>query len=89
MPTYLEKAAEVAYSKFNENLIGCCEDRWQETDESFKLRLIESIEAVLKFLREPNEIQYNALCATNKTWKELSSREVWQIYIDALVNEKC
>lgn len=85
MPTPLELAAEVAYNKFNENLIGCCEPTWQETDESFKLRMIESLAAALTFLKEPNEIQYDALCATGKMWKELSSKEVWVIYIGALL----
>lgn len=88
MPTPLELAAETAYNKFNENLIGCCEPTWQETDESFKLRMVESIQAALKYLREPNQIQYDALTNTGKSWKELRSYEVWTIYIDALVN-KC
>lgn len=87
MPTPLEQAAEAAYNKFNDNLIGCCEPTWQETDESFKLRMVESIQAALMQLREPNKAQYNALVKTNKMWKELSSHDVWTIYIDTLVNE--
>lgn len=87
MPTHLELAAEVAYTKFNENLIGCCEPTWQETDESFKLRMVESLEAALKFLREPNQAQYNALCATGKSWRDQTSYGVWTTYIDALVNK--
>lgn len=88
MSKALELAAEAAYNKFNENLIGCCEPTWQETDKSFKLRMIESLVAALTFLREPSPEQYHALCATNKIWNELNSYQVWTIYIDALVNEK-
>lgn len=85
MPTQLELAAKAAYEKFNENLIGCCEPSWEETDESFKLRMVESLAAALLFLREPSSIQYDALCATGKSWKEQTSYGVWTIYIDALV----
>lgn len=88
MPTHLELAAEAAYNKFNENLIGCCEPTWQETDESFKLRMVESLAEALKFLRQPNQIQYDALINTGRAWKELSSYQVWTTYIDALVNER-
>jgi len=86
MPTHLERIAEQVYNKWNENLIGCCEPTWAETDESFKLRFVESIVEMLKAIREPNQFQYDALCATGKMWKELSGYEVWTTYIDALVN---
>jgi hypothetical protein len=85
MPTHIELAAKAAYEKFNENLIGCCEPTWEETDESFKLRMVESLVAALLFLREPVEIQYDALCATEKLWREQNSYGVWTTYIDALV----
>lgn len=85
MSTHLELAAKAAYEKFNENLIGCCEPTWEETDESFKLRMVESLAAALLFLREPNAIQYDALCATGKSWREQTSHGVWTTYIDALV----
>jgi hypothetical protein len=85
MTTALEQAAKAAYEKFNENLIGCCEPSWEETDESFKLRMVESLAAALIFLREPNHAQYDALCATGKSWKEQNSYGVWTTYIDALV----
>lgn len=85
MPTQLELAAEAAYNKFNENLIGCCEPTWKETDESFKLRMIESLVAALLYLREPSDKQYYSLCDTGKMWKELNSYAVWTIYIDALI----
>jgi len=84
MPTHLELAAKAAYEKFNEGL-ECCEPTWEETDESFKLRMVESLAAALKYLREPNEAQYNALCATGLSWKEQTSRGVWTTYIDTLV----
>lgn len=87
MPTNLERVAEQVYSKWNENLIGCCEPTWAETDESFKVRFLESIIEMLKVIREPNDAQYNALCSTDKMWKELSSRTVWQIYIDTLIKD--
>jgi hypothetical protein len=85
MPTHLELAAKAAYEKFNENLIGCCEPSWEETDESFKLRMVESLAAALTFLREPSQIQHDALSATGKMWKNQTSYGVWTTYIDALV----
>lgn len=88
MPTQLELAAKAAYEKFNENQIGCCEVSWEETDESFKLDMIESISAALKYLREPKEVQTDALERTGKMYKDNSSYGIWTTYIDALLNEK-
>lgn len=85
MPTHLELAAKAAYEKFNENLIGCCEPTWEETDESFKLRMVESLAAALIFLRELNEVQTNALERTGVMYKDNSSYGIWTTYIDALV----
>lgn len=42
---------------------------------------------VLEVVREPNEAQYNALCATNKLWRDLSSFDVWRVFVDAILNE--
>lgn len=39
--------------------------------------------AAIAAMREPTQAQYEALSATNKMWRELDSRTVWQIYIDA------
>lgn len=39
--------------------------------------------AIIRAMREPTEAQYDALCATNKVWRELNSYIVWQTYIDA------
>lgn len=39
--------------------------------------------AAIAAMREPTEEQYDALCATDKMWRELTSRIVWQTYIDA------
>jgi hypothetical protein len=42
--------------------------------------------AAMEAMREPTEAQYEALSATNKTWRELTSRLVWQTYIDAALS---
>jgi hypothetical protein len=43
------------------------------------------VRAVLLAAREPTESQYDALCATDKMWRDLDSKTVWQTYIDALL----
>jgi hypothetical protein len=34
-------------------------------------------------MREATQEQYDALCATDKVWRDLDSKTVWQTYIDA------
>lgn len=88
MPTHLELAAKAAYEKFNENLIGCCEDSWEATDESFKLRMIESVAAALQYLREPADVMTTALSNCGIMYKDNSSYGIWTTYIDAILSEK-
>lgn len=45
------------------------------------------VRAILRAMREPAETQYDALCATDKMWREQTSEAVWKTYIDALLNE--
>ena len=52
-----------------------------------KLRCREAARAAILAMREPNEAQYDALCATNLMWRELNSLKVWQTYIDAALGE--
>jgi len=40
-------AAEAAYNKFNENLIGCCEPAWDGLSDDVKLRMQDSVRAAL------------------------------------------
>jgi hypothetical protein len=37
---------------------------------------------------EPTQAMYDALSATNKTWRELTSTEVYRVMISALSNEE-
>lgn len=37
----------------------------------------------IRAMREPTQEQYDALCATDKMWRELNSEVVWKTYIDA------
>lgn len=48
----------------------------------------ENARAAILAIREPDETQYAAICATGKMWRDLNSCAVWQLYIDALLNEK-
>ena len=45
----------------------------------------EIVAAILTAMREPTQEQYDALCATDKVWRELDSKTVWQTYVDALL----
>jgi hypothetical protein len=62
-----------------------------ESDEGFRyLPRAEArkvVRAVLHAMREPAQTQYDALCATDKMWREQTSEAVWKTYIDALLNE--
>lgn len=49
--------------------------------------LAELARAAIAAMREPNEAQYNALCATDKLWRDLNSYEVWTTYIDAVLKD--
>lgn len=44
---------------------------------------VGQVRAAIEAMREPTEAQYEALSATDKLWRELDSRTVWQTYIDA------
>lgn len=46
---------------------------------------MELARAAVTAMREPTGEMYKALCATNKMWKELTSRDVWQTYIDSIL----
>lgn len=46
------------------------------------------IMAVVKAMRDPTQAQYDALCATNKVWRDLDSLTIWQTYVDAIVGDK-
>lgn len=48
----------------------------------------EIVKAVVMAMREPTQAQYDALCATNKVWRDLDSLTVWQTYIDAITGGK-
>lgn len=50
--------------------------------------LHEIVRAVLLVMREPTEGQYEALCATDKLWRELDSATVWRTYIDHLLSDE-
>lgn len=39
--------------------------------------------AAIRAMREPTDQQYESLSATDKLWRELDSKTVWQTYIDA------
>lgn len=54
--------------------------------EPNKRILIAQAKAAICAMREPTEAQYNALSATNKLWRELTSYDVWTTYIDTVVN---
>lgn len=45
------------------------------------------LKRLLHAMREPTESQYDALCATDKMWREQTSETVWKTYIDALLTE--
>lgn len=81
----IERVAKATYENYFENLIGELEPSWEELPEDAKDRLRYSIKCGIKAMREPTEDQYNALCATDKMWKELDSKTVWQTYIDAVL----
>lgn len=59
----------------------------QQEWDSDKHYWIASVRAVLTAMREPTQAQYDALCATDKMWRELDSKTVWQTYIDALLSD--
>jgi hypothetical protein len=52
-------------------------------DDDLMAKYREAARDAIKVMREPSQEQYDALCATNKIWTELSSYEVWTTYIDA------
>ena len=58
--------------------------RWTESD---KEHYENAVRAMIGAMREPTEIQYNALSDTGKLWRDLNSYTVWTTYIDALINE--
>lgn len=58
-------------------------EEWSLSIDGAKKAAVAAIEA----MREPTDEQYSALCATNKIWRELDSRTVWQTYIDAATKD--
>lgn len=48
-----------------------------------KIMMREAAKAAIEAMREPTEVQYEALCATGLMWRDLNSTKVWQTYIDA------
>lgn len=73
-----------------------CEDRvYKGYNAETRERLLQlqmpnarrDVLAVLLAMREPTQAQYDALCATDKMWREQTSRTVWTTYIDAYLNE--
>lgn len=66
------------------------DDDWDDDDAIVDghVKPQAAVRAVLQAMREPAEVQYDALCATNKMWREQTSTTVWRTYIDALLDEK-
>lgn len=81
----IERCAKAAYEKFNENLIGCCEESWDKLEESFKLRMIEAQVAAIKSMREPTE-KMNIIVGPDMPAGG-SVIEVWQSVIDSILND--
>lgn len=77
MSEMIDRVAEAIYQSSFET------EEWAMTIGGARKAAIAAIEA----MREPTEAQYNALCATNKVWRELDSLTVWQTYIDAAAKE--
>lgn len=48
---------------------------------------VAQVRAVIAAMREPTESQYDALCRTDKMWREQTSETVWTTYIDALLED--
>lgn len=40
--------AVAAYNKFNKNLIGCCEEHWNDMPEDFRIRMCDAQKEALK-----------------------------------------
>jgi hypothetical protein len=78
--TKLEEVARAILVKWSEPSTADC-----ETIEQIASLLAR---AAVEALREPSEAQYDALCASDKPWRMLTSRMVWTIYIDAILNER-
>lgn len=51
-----ENMAKVAYERFHEGVVGCCEEPWELLPESFTERLIDAQESALKWLVEDSKI---------------------------------
>lgn len=75
-----EQIAKLARILFN-NL--CPGIRWTELDKEYYEK---AVRAMLAEMREPTEVQYNALSDKGKLWRDSSSYEVWTTYVDALLS---
>jgi hypothetical protein len=58
---------------------------WDGLSEDERAPWHSTVRAVLAAMREPTQAQYDALCATDKLWREQTSETVWKTYIDALL----
>lgn len=58
-----------------------------DTDLTDTQRAYAMAYIAVMLMRNPSGWQYAALCATDKMWRELDSKTVWQTYIDAILNE--
>lgn len=48
----------------------------------------EDVRAVIECLREMTPAMYEALSNKGKLWRDTTSRDVWETFIDGILNEK-
>lgn len=57
------------------------------SEMSALVRFDDARKAVLRDIKNPTESMLDAVSATGKMWRDLSSREVWQAMIDQAIKE--
>ena len=83
--TMIEKMAQAAYEKFNENQIGCCEPPWDELPPGFKERMVDAQRAAIEAMREPSLTMIEAAWVAGVDDENVSG--VWEGMVDAALGE--
>lgn len=63
------------------------DDQRAQQVESFWRAYVSDAKIAISAMREPTQEQYDALCATDKVWRDLTSEIVWKTYINAALKE--
>lgn len=56
--------------------------RFRDVNEPTQADYIDAARAVIQAMKEPTQAQFDALSATDKLWRELDSRAVYEAMID-------